>query len=62
MAYPFKPMTNEVLKKLSRVIRDSILTAKFSEPRFVLAIPKTRPTEELNSQNTETNHSVQSPH
>ena len=61
MAYPFKPMTNEVLKKLSRVIRDSILTAKFSEPRFVFTIPKIIPTEELNPQNSETNHS-QLPH
>ena len=61
MAFPFYPMTNEKLKKLTRMMQDSILTAKFSEPRLVLAIPKTRPTEELNSQNSETNQS-QSPH
>ena len=41
MAHPFLPMTNEMLKKLTRVMQDSISTAKFSEPRFVLAIPKT---------------------
>ena len=61
MAYPFKPMTNEVLKKLSRVIRDSILTAKFSEPRFVFEIPKVIPTEELKSQISKTNQ-PQLPH
>ncbi len=55
MAHPFQPMTNEMLKKLTRMMQDSILTAKFYEPRFVLAVPKTRPIEELNSQNSETN-------
>jgi hypothetical protein len=61
VAYPFLPMTDEILKKLTRMVQDSILTAKLSEPRFVLAIPKTRPIEGLNPQNTETNHS-QLPH
>jgi hypothetical protein len=62
MAYPFKPMTNEVLKKLFPINQGSISIAKFSEPRFVLAIPKTKPIKDSNSQNTETNHSIQSPH
>jgi hypothetical protein len=61
VAYPFLPMTDEILKKLTQMMQDSILTAKFSEPRFVLAIPKIKPIEELNPQNTETNHS-QLPH
>jgi hypothetical protein len=61
VAYPFLPMTDEILKKLTRMVQDSILTAKLSEPRFVFSIPKTRPIEELNPQNTETNHS-QLPH
>ena len=42
MAFPFYPMTDEILKKLSRVIKDSILAAKFSEPEFVLAPPKAK--------------------
>jgi hypothetical protein len=42
MAFPFYPMTDEILKKLSRVIRDSVLAAKFSEPGFVLAPPKAK--------------------
>ena len=61
MAHPFLPMTDEILKKLTRMMQDSILTAKFSEPRFVFTIPKIRPTEELNSQNSETNQ-PQLPH
>ncbi len=61
MAYPFIPMTDEILEKLSRINKNAISTDKFSEPRFVLAIPKIRPTEELNSQNSETNH-PQFPH
>ena len=61
MAHPFLPMTTEMLKKLTRVNRDSISAAKFSEPRFVFEIPKIIPTEELNSQNSETNH-PQLPH
>ena len=54
-------MTDEILEKLSRINKNAISTDKFSEPRFVLAIPKIRPTEELNSQNSETNQ-PQLPH
>jgi hypothetical protein len=61
MAYPFLPMTTELLKKLTRVNQDSISAAEFYEPRFVICIPKIIPTEELNSQNSETNH-PQLPH
>ena len=61
MAHPFLPMTNEMLKKLTRINQESISTAKISEPRFVLAIPKTKSTEELNSQHSETNHPQLSP-
>ena len=57
MAHPFLPMTTELLKKLTRVNQDSISTTKNFEPRFVFKIPKTKPTEELNSQNSETNQS-----
>jgi len=61
MAHPFLPMTTELLKKLTRVNRESISAAEFSEPRFVLSIPKIIPGEESNSQNSETNH-PQLPH
>ena len=61
MAHPFIPMTNEILEKLTRINENGISTDKNSEPRFVLAIPKTMTTEELNSQNSETNH-PQLPH
>ena len=57
MAHPFLPMTTELLKKLTRVNRESISTPKFYEQRFVFSIPKTRPIEELNSQISETNQS-----
>jgi len=55
MAHPFLPMTTELLKKLTRVNRESISVTKFYEPLFVFKIPKTRPIEELNPQNSETN-------
>ena len=61
MAHPFCPMTDEILKKLTRMMQDSISTAKFSEPRFALASTKTIPTEDLNPQNSETNQ-PQLPH
>ena len=61
MAHPFLPMTTEMLKKLTRINRESISAAEFSEQRFVFKIPKAIPTEELNSQNSETNQ-PQSPH
>ena len=61
MAHPFLPMTDEMLKKLTQMMQDSNSTAEFSEPRFVFEISKTRPTKELNSQNSETNQ-PQLPH
>ena len=61
MAHPFLPMTGEILKKLTRMMQNSISTAKFSEPRVVLSITKIIPAEESNSQNSETNH-PQLPH
>ena len=61
MAHPFLPMTTELLKKLTRINQESISTAKFSEPRFVFEIPRTRSIKELNSQKSETNQ-PQFPH
>jgi len=42
VAYPFMPMTNEVLKKLTRMVRDSISTAKSSDPQLVLESETTK--------------------
>ena len=61
MAHPFLPMTTELLKNLTRVNRESISAAEFSEPRFVFEIPKVIPTEELKSQISKTNQ-PQLPH
>ena len=57
MAHPFLPMTTELLKKLTRVNRESISVTKFYEPLFVFEIPKIIPNEELNPQREETNRS-----
>ena len=54
MAHPFLPMTTEMLKKLTRINRESISAAEFCEQRFVFKILNVIPTEELNSQNSET--------
>jgi len=43
MAHPFMPMTNEMLKKLTRVIKDSDQTIKSPE------LPAVFETQELNS-------------
>ena len=56
MAHPFQPMTNEMLKKLTRINENAISTDKNTEPRFVFSIPKSNSTEELNQQRSETNH------
>ena len=57
MAHPFLPMTTELLKKLTRVNRESVSAAEFYEPLFVFEIPKIIPNEELNPQREETNRS-----
>jgi len=55
MAHPFLPMTTELLKKLTRINRESISAAEFCEQRFVFKILNVIPAEELNSQKSETN-------
>jgi len=57
MAHPFLPMTTELLKKMTRVDRESISAAEFCEQRFVFKILNVIPAEELNSQISETNQS-----
>ena len=40
MAYPFRPLTNEDLEKISRQIKDLILALRKSKKRFVIPLPK----------------------
>ena len=54
MAHPFLPMTNEMLKKLTRMMQDSILTAKFSDFLAVFASRDFKSAIELNQQRSET--------
>ena len=55
MAYPFRPMTNDILKKLSIVNREFYATEKCCHDSDIMEFPKTRPIEELNPQRPETN-------
>ena len=56
MAYPFRPMTNEIFKRLTRTIKDSILTAKHSGPQFVLASKRGNSVSDPNPPSSEENH------
>ena len=56
-AYPFMPMTNEMLKKLSRVIKDSNQTIKSPELPAVFETQEPKSILELNPQRSETNQS-----
>jgi len=56
MAHPFLPMTTELLKKMTRVNRESTSAAEFSEPRFVFEIPRVISIKESNSQRSESNN------
>ena len=57
MAHPFMPMTNEMLKKLTRVIKDSDQTIKSPELPAVFETPEPKSILELNPQRPETNQS-----
>ena len=57
MAHPFMPMTNEMLKKLTRVIKDSDQTIKSPELPAVFETQELNSTSELNPQRPETNQS-----
>ena len=61
MAHPFLPMTTELLKKLTRINRDSNTTTKSQESPIVFASQELNSILESNSQNSETNH-PQLPH
>jgi hypothetical protein len=56
MAHPFIPMTNEMLKKLTRMVQDSFSTAKFSEPQPVLESETTKSISVTNPSASEENH------
>ena len=57
MAHPFMPMTNEMLKKLTRVIKDSDQTIKSPELPAVFETQELNPTLEIDPQRPETNQS-----
>ena len=57
MAFPFYPMTNEMLKKLSRAIEDSDQTINFPDPPALFASREFKSVLELNPQRSETNQS-----
>ena len=42
MAYPFRPLTNEDLEKISRQIEDLILALRRSQKHFVIPFPKAK--------------------
>ena len=53
MAHPFMPMTNEMLKKLTRVIKDSDQTIKSPELPAVFETQELNSTLEINPQHSE---------
>ena len=57
MAHPFMPMTNEILEKLTRVIKDSDQTIKSPELPTVFETQELNSTLEINPQRSETNQS-----
>ena len=57
MAYPFLPMTNEMLKKLTQAIQDLNSTDKSPELPAVFETQELNSTIELNPQRSETNQS-----
>jgi hypothetical protein len=57
VAFPFYPMTNEMLKKLSRAIRDSDRTINSLDLPAVFVSQEFKSALEINSQRSETNQS-----
>ena len=57
MAHPFMPMTNEMLKKLTRVIKDSDQTIKSPELPAVFETQEPKSILELDPQRSETDQS-----
>jgi len=57
MAHPFRPMTTEMLKNLTRINMDSDQTIKSPDLTAVSATQGPKSTFELNPQRSETNQS-----
>ena len=57
MAHPFMPMTNEILKKLTRVIEDSDQTIKSPELPTVFENQEIKSILDLNAKSSKTNQS-----
>ena len=57
MAHPFLPMTNEMLKKLTRFIQDSDQTIESPELPTVFNTRELKSTSEIDPQRSETNPS-----
>ena len=57
MAHPFQPMTNEMLKKLTRVIEDSDQTINCPDLPAVFETQKQKSGLDLNSPRSESNQS-----
>jgi hypothetical protein len=57
MAHPFRPMTNEMLKKLTRAIQDLNSTDKSPDLPAEFASQEPKSALELNPQRSETNQS-----
>ena len=57
MAFPFYPMTDEMLKKLSQAVRDSDQTINFSDLPAELESQELKSTLELNSPDSNTGQS-----
>ena len=57
MAFPFMPMTDEMLKKLTRVIEDSDQTIKSPELPTVFETQELNSTLETNPKRSESNQS-----
>ena len=57
MAFPFMPMTNEMLKKLTRMMQDSNRTINSLDSPAVFETQYLKSILELNSKHSETNQS-----
>ncbi len=57
MAHPFMPMTNEILERLTRVIKDSDQSLNSPDLPAVFETQEHKSTIELNPQRSETNQS-----
>ena len=57
MAHPFMPMTNEMIKKLTRMMQDSDQTINLTDLSSVFVSQESKSALELNPQHSEADHS-----